>query len=80
MIITDFNFKRNVVHLNGNTKKKHGSLTENTIELKENLKIKIYSFLHMMCYIRDQHLFANPKTGLTHNETVHDRFLKHKTN
>ena len=42
MIITDF--KRNVVHLNGNANKKHESLTENIIEVKKILKIKIYSF------------------------------------
>ena len=74
MIITDF--KRNVVHLNGNAKKKHESLTENTIEVKKNLKIKIYSFWYMICYVRDHILFANP--DLTHNETVHNHFLKLK--
>ena len=42
MIITDF--KRNVVHLNCNAKKKHESLTENTIEIKKNLKIKYIHF------------------------------------
>ena len=42
MIITDF--KRNVEHLNDNAKKKHERLKENTIESKEILKIKIYSF------------------------------------
>ena len=33
----------------------------------------------MMCYARDHQLFANPKTDLSHDETVHNRFLKHKT-
>ena len=32
-----------------------------------------------MCYVRDHHLFANPKTDLAHNETVHNRFLKLKS-
>ena len=71
MIITDF--KRNVVQLNSNAKKK-----ENTIEVTKILKTKIYSFWYMMYYVRDHHLFANPKTDLTHNETEHNRFLKLK--
>ena len=33
----------------------------------------------MVCYVHDHHLFANPKTDLTHNETAHNRFLKLKT-
>ena len=33
----------------------------------------------MMCYVRDHHLFANPKIDLTHNEIGHNRFLKLKT-
>ena len=49
MIITDF--ERNVVQLYGNAKKKHERFTENTIEEKKILKIKIYSFWHMMCYM-----------------------------
>ena len=57
----------------------HESLTENTIEEKKILKIKIYSFCYMMRYIRNHHLFANPTTDLTHNETVHKLFLKLKT-
>ena len=77
MIITDF--KRNVVNLNGNAKTKHVTLTENSIEVKKNIRIKINSFCYMMCYERDHHLFASPKKDLTHNETVHNRFLKLKT-
>ena len=42
MIITDL--KRNIVHLNGNAKKKHECLTENTTEIKKILKIKFFSF------------------------------------
>ena len=60
MIITDF--ENNVVQLNGNAKKKHERLTENTIEVKTILKIKIYSFWYMMRYVHDHHLFANLKT------------------
>ena len=60
-------------------RKKHESLTENTIEIKKNLKIKIYTFWYMMWHVRDHHLFANPKTDLTNNETVHNCFLKFKT-
>ena len=33
----------------------------------------------MMCYVRDHHLFANTTTDLTHNEDMHNRFLKLKT-
>ena len=31
-----------------------------------------------MCYVRNHHLFANPKIDLTHNETEHNRVLKLK--
>ena len=31
---------------------------------KKILKIKIYSFWFMMCYLRDHHLFTNTKTIL----------------
>ena len=72
MIITDL--KRNIVHFNGNAKKNHESLTENTTEEKKILEIKMYSLCYMMCYVRDHHLFVNPKTDLTHNETMHNRF------
>ena len=42
MIITEFN--GNVVNLNGNVKKMHGSLTANTLEVKKILKIKNIHF------------------------------------
>ena len=42
MMITDF--KRNIVHLNGNAKKNHERLTENTVEVKKTSKLKYINF------------------------------------
>ena len=57
-------FERKEVNLSDNATQTQTKMTENMVEIKKILKIRIYKCWFMGCYVRDHRQFTTTKTSL----------------